>query len=75
MLFKGTNLQLADKYYKFNWRSNAQYSKYSEQFCIIVIQLARRLDLNYSNPRKEIIIMCSDRGVNYRYTGNQITIY
>ena len=53
MLFKGTNLQLVDK----SWRSNAQYGEYRQQCCIMIIKLAKRLDLNYSHHKKEMIIM------------------
>ena len=67
MLFKGTDLQqVANKSY----RSNAQYSEYRQQYCVIIIKFAKRLDLNYSNHWKQMIIIWHDRGANYHYNGN-----
>ena len=44
--FKGTDLN-----YQINGsqRSNAQYGEYRQGCCIIIIKLAKSLDLNYSN--------------------------
>ena len=38
------------------WRSNAQHSDYSHQYCIIKFEVAKRLDLKCSHRNKEIII-------------------
>ena len=42
----------------------SQYNVYRQQYCIIIIKLAKRLDLNYSHHKKEKIIMWLDRGIN-----------
>ena len=37
---------------------NAQYSEYCvQQCCIVTIRLTKRLDLSYSNHKKEMIMM------------------
>lgn len=56
MFFKNTNLQLQKK--KTFWRFNAQYGVYEQQFCIIIIKLSERLDLNLTTKkRKELCDM------------------
>ena len=47
---------------------NTQYSKYRQQYSII-IKLVKRLELNYSSHTKEMI-MRGDRGANHCYNGN-----
>ena len=56
-------------------RSNAQYSEYGQQCCIIITKRTKSLDLSYANHKKEMIIMWCDNGANYHYNGNHITIY
>ncbi len=53
MLFKGTDLQLVDKF----WRSNIQHSDYSQQYCIINFKVAMGVDLKRSHYKKEMVIM------------------
>lgn len=43
---------------------NAQYSGYRQQYYVINLKVAKRLDLNYDYPRQEMIIMGCDRGVS-----------
>ena len=43
----------SNKYYI----SNTQYNEYRQQYCVIIIKLAKRLDLSYSNHWKQIIII------------------
>lgn len=43
--FKGTNWQ---QIVNEAWRSNAQYNAYRPQYCIVIIKLAKKLELNYS---------------------------
>ena len=62
-------MQIVDKF----WRSNTQRSEYSQQYCIINVKFAKRLDLNCSQYRKEIIIMWPDRGA--RQHANHTAIY
>ena len=52
-LFKGTNFQPVDE----SWRANAQHSDCSQQYCIINSKAAKRLHLNCSHPKKEMVIM------------------
>ena len=61
---KDTNLQqILNK----TLRSNAQYSEYRKQYCIIVTKLAKRLEHNYSNYYKEIIITQCNIGASDHY--------
>ena len=39
-----------------SWRCNVQYRENRQQYCIIIIKLARKLDCNYFFHRKEIMI-------------------
>ena len=48
---KHPNLQLGDKF----WRAKAQCSEYGQHYCIKVTEVARRLDLNYSQLKKEMM--------------------
>ena len=57
MLFKHANLQQVDTYHK-SWRSNTQYSDYSQQHCIINLKVAKQPDLNCSYHVKEMVILC-----------------
>lgn len=41
-------------------RSNAQNSEYRQQNCVVILKLATKLDLNYSNHWKEMIIPWRD---------------
>ena len=41
----------------------------------MIIKLAKRLDLNYSHHKKEMIIMWCNRGANYLYSDDHITMY
>ena len=41
-IFKGTNLQLVDKF----WKSNEQHSDYISQHYIISFKVAKKLDSN-----------------------------
>lgn len=50
-LFKGTHQQIVRK----SGGSNA-HSDYSQQCCIINLEVAKRLDLNCSHYKKEIIM-------------------
>lgn len=68
-VFKSTNLQFVDK----SWRSNTQYSDYTQQNCIINIKPTKRLDLNCFHHGKEIIIWYDSH--NLHYGGNNIVIY
>lgn len=50
ILFKGTNLQrIVNK----PWRPNAQHSEYRPQYCIIITELAKRLDLIIPTTEKK----------------------
>lgn len=40
----------------------------------VIIKLAQRLELNYSNHQEEKIIPQHDRGTNYHHSGNYITV-
>ena len=42
---------------------NAQHSDYSQEYCIINFKVAKSLDLNSSQHKKEMIIMWHDRGL------------
>lgn len=56
-------------------RPNAQYTEYGQQCYTITTKLTKKLDLSYTNHKKEMITMWCDRDVNYHYNGNHITIY
>lgn len=36
--------------------SKPQKSEYRQQYCIIIVKLAKRLDINYSSHKKAIIM-------------------
>lgn len=57
------------------WRSKAKYSAYRQQYCIVVLRLAKRLDLNYLHHEKKNDCDCHDSSANYCYNGNHITVY
>jgi len=48
---KRPKLQLGDK----SWRANAQCSEYGKHYGIKVTEVARRLGLNYSQLKKEMM--------------------
>ena len=50
MLFKGTNLhQIVNKSERFN----TQHSKYRQQYSVIIINLAKRVELKVFQPLKK----------------------
>ena len=53
MLFDGSNMQLVVN--KFQ-NCNAQHSGQSQQYYIRNFKVAKRLDLNYSHHKKEILL-------------------
>lgn len=58
-LFKGTHQQIVRK----SGGSNA-HSDYSQQYCIINLEVAKRLDLNCSHYKKEIIMWAVEVSAN-----------
>lgn len=45
------------------WKSNAHCSDYGQQYCILYLKTAERLDFKCSNYKNEIT-MCYNRGVS-----------
>lgn len=55
------------------WGCDMQHSDYSQQYCIILVSIAKR-GLKCPHHRKEMLLMQCDGDVSQHYGGNDFTI-